>query len=53
MENPYGSCVSQKTIIEIEKLKFDTYFLLALALKRTGEIIELFEFFDKDYIINE
>lgn len=44
---------SQPTTEEVEALKFDLYYLLALALKKSGEIVELSDFFDKAYIANE
>lgn len=44
---------SKATIEEVERLKFDCYYLLALALKRSGEIVELSEFFDEAYFYNE
>lgn len=46
------STYTQYTSFEIERLKFDCYYLLALALKRSGEIVELSDFFDKAYISN-
>lgn len=47
-----NSTYTQNTSFEIEMLKFDCYYLLALALKRSGEIVELSDFFDKAYIYN-
>lgn len=40
----------QNTIQEIEELKFDRFYLYALALKKSGEIAEYMDFFDKNYI---
>lgn len=37
-------------LAEIEMLKFDLFYLYALALIRSGEIAEYKEFFDKNYI---
>ncbi len=47
-----GSVSSQNILPELEKLKFDFYYLLVLTLKNAGEIVELYEFFDKNYIVN-
>lgn len=47
-----NSTYTQNTSFEIEMLKFDCYYLLALALKRSGEIVELSDCSDKAYIYN-
>lgn len=48
-----GISNSKLTIEKLERLKFDCYYLLALALKRSGEIVELTDFFDKAHISND
>lgn len=44
-----GYC-QQNTVQEIEELKFDRFYLYALALKKSGEIAEYIDFLDKNYI---
>lgn len=44
-----GYC-QQNTVIEVEELKFDRFYLYALALKKSGEIAEYVDFFDKKHI---
>ncbi len=51
-KEPINSTSTQNTSLEIEKLKFDCYYLLALALEHSGKIVELYDFFDKAYISN-
>lgn len=40
----------QNTTQEAESLKFDRFYLYALALKKSGEIAEYMDFFDKKRI---
>ena len=40
----------QNTTQEVENLKFDRFYLYALALKKSGEIAEYIDFFDKKHI---
>lgn len=49
-KNPIGFSNQQRFVYEIETLKFDLFYLYALALVRTKEISGYMEFFDKDYI---
>lgn len=49
-KTPIGSSNQQHFVYEIEALKFDLFYLYALALFRSGEIVEYMDFFDKNYI---
>lgn len=40
----------QNTVIEVEELKFDKFYLYALALKKSGKIAKYIDFFDKKRI---
>lgn len=40
----------QPSFIEIERLKFDKFGILAYILKASGEIVSYADFFDKQYI---
>ncbi|MGN0760947.1 MAG: hypothetical protein ACI4MV_03280 [Christensenellales bacterium] len=44
-----GYC-QQNTVIEVEELKFDRFYLYALALKKSGKIAKYIDFFDKKRI---
>lgn len=48
-----GNYMSSPIIQEREALKFDYYFLCALALLRSGEIADYIAFFDKEHIERE
>ncbi len=45
-----GNSNQQHLVYEIETLKFDLYYLYAIALVRAREISEYMDFFDKEYI---
>lgn len=45
-----GNQTYQSIIIEIERLKFDKFGIMARILKTSGEIVNLFDFFDRQYI---
>ncbi len=47
-----GNQTYQPSIIEIERLKFDKFGIMARILKASGEIVKLADFFDKQYIAN-
>ncbi len=42
----------QPSFIEIERLKFDMFGIMAYILKVSGEIVSIADFFDKQYIEN-
>ncbi len=42
----------QNTVIEVEELKFDRFYLYALALKKSGKIAKYIDFFDKKRIVH-
>lgn len=46
-----GYC-QQNTVIEVEELKFDRFYLYALALKKSGKIAKYIDFFDKKRIVH-
>lgn len=45
-----GNQTYQPNIIEIERLKFDKFGIMARILKSSGKIVNLSDFFDRQYI---